>query len=115
MQLIDSIVTEAAALTALRRDLHAHPELCFEELRTAEVVAAQLTAWGVCFASIVLTLSGIFVNAVRSLLISSARMSRSMASSFANCARLRLSNGMLRKSLIVCRLLDGCLWNKKTC
>jgi len=42
MQLIDSIVTEAAALKALRRDLHAHPELCFEELRTAEVVAAQL-------------------------------------------------------------------------
>jgi hippurate hydrolase len=47
MQLIDSIVTEAAALKTLRRDLHAHPELCFEELRTAEVVAAQLTAWGV--------------------------------------------------------------------
>ena len=47
MPLIDSIVTESAALTALRRDLHAHPELCFEELRTSEVVAARLSAWGV--------------------------------------------------------------------
>jgi hippurate hydrolase len=47
MQLIDSIVTEAAALTALRRDLHAHPELCFEEQRTSDVVAARLAAWGV--------------------------------------------------------------------
>ena len=47
MPLIDSIVTESAALTALLRDLHAHPELCFEELRTSEVVAARLSAWGV--------------------------------------------------------------------
>ncbi len=32
---------------ALRRDLHAHPELGFREQRTAEVVAARLTAWGI--------------------------------------------------------------------
>ncbi len=47
MKLIDSIVTQAAAISALRRDIHAHPELCFQEVRTADAVAAQLSAWGV--------------------------------------------------------------------
>jgi len=47
MRLIDSIVSEAAALTALRRDLHAHPELGFDERRTSDVVAERLAAWGV--------------------------------------------------------------------
>ena len=47
MKLIDSIVTQAGAIAQVRKDLHAHPELCFEELRTADTVAAQLTAWGI--------------------------------------------------------------------
>jgi amidohydrolase len=47
MKLLDPIVAHAAEMAALRRDLHAHPELCFEEVRTADVVAAQLTAWGI--------------------------------------------------------------------
>jgi hippurate hydrolase len=47
MQLIEDIVSQSAALSALRRDLHAHPELCFEERRTADVVAAKLTQWGI--------------------------------------------------------------------
>jgi len=47
MNLIQSIVNSAAEIAALRRDLHAHPELCFEEVRTAEVVASQLTQWGI--------------------------------------------------------------------
>ena len=47
MRLIDSIVTDAPAMAALRRDLHAHPELCFEERRTSDVIAQQLTAWGI--------------------------------------------------------------------
>lgn len=34
-------------LTALRRDLHAHPELGFEEVRTAGVIAGQLEAFGI--------------------------------------------------------------------
>ena len=47
MRLIDSIVTDAPAMAVLRRDLHAHPELCFEERRTSDVIAQQLTAWGI--------------------------------------------------------------------
>src|SRR3546814_18439380 len=33
-------------LTALRRDLHAHPELGFEEVRTSGIVAGALEALG---------------------------------------------------------------------
>ncbi len=46
MKLIDSIVADAAELVALRRDLHAHPELCFEEVRTADIVARELERLG---------------------------------------------------------------------
>ena len=34
-------------LTAIRRDLHAHPEIGFEETRTAGIVAQTLRDWGV--------------------------------------------------------------------
>ena len=47
MKLIDSLVTQAAGIAAVRRDIHAHPELCFEEVRTADVIAAKLTEWGI--------------------------------------------------------------------
>ncbi len=47
MTLIVEIDQQRSALTALRRDLHAHPELCFKEQRTADVVAAKLTEWGI--------------------------------------------------------------------
>jgi hippurate hydrolase len=47
MQLIDSILTQAAGIAAVRRDIHAHPELCFEEVRTADLVAQKLTEWGI--------------------------------------------------------------------
>jgi len=47
MRLIESILSDAAAMTALRRDLHAHPELCFAEQRTSDVIARQLSDWGI--------------------------------------------------------------------
>jgi hippurate hydrolase len=47
MQIIDSILADAALTTAIRRDIHAHPELCFEEIRTADLIAGALTEWGI--------------------------------------------------------------------
>ena len=47
MNLIDSILADAATIAAVRRDLHAHPELCFEEKRTSDVIAKALTDWGI--------------------------------------------------------------------
>jgi amidohydrolase len=47
MNLIDAIVSSAPGMAAIRRDLHAHPELCFQEVRTADLVAAKLTEWGI--------------------------------------------------------------------
>jgi hippurate hydrolase len=34
-------------LETIRRDIHAHPELCYEEQRTADVVASRLADWGI--------------------------------------------------------------------
>src|SRR5437016_2660013 len=47
MKLIESIAAEAASIQALRRDLHAHPELGFEEQRTSDLIAGTLTGWGI--------------------------------------------------------------------
>ena len=47
MKILDSIAEAASGIAAVRRDIHAHPELCFKEERTADVIAAQLTAWGI--------------------------------------------------------------------
>ena len=47
MKTIDAIAAQAPSIAALRRDIHAHPELCFEEVRTADLVAAKLTQWGI--------------------------------------------------------------------
>jgi len=47
MNSIAAIEGEAAALRALRRDIHAHPELGYEESRTSELIARALTDWGI--------------------------------------------------------------------
>ncbi len=47
MNLLEPILADAAAVTAIRRDIHAHPELCFKEERTADVIAKALTDWGI--------------------------------------------------------------------
>ena len=47
MKLIDPIIEFHQEIQAIRRDIHAHPELCFEEFRTSELVAKKLEAWGI--------------------------------------------------------------------
>jgi hippurate hydrolase len=44
---VEAIRRYHAELRELRHDLHAHPELAFEESRTAALVAEKLAAWGV--------------------------------------------------------------------
>ncbi|MGL5167472.1 MAG: M20 aminoacylase family protein [Afipia sp.] len=44
IELIESYVDE---LVAIRRDLHAHPEIGFEEHRTSGIVADKLAQWGI--------------------------------------------------------------------
>ncbi|MBT3067319.1 M20 aminoacylase family protein [Rhodoferax sp. U11-2br] len=47
MKLIDAITQNSPNIATLRRDIHAHPELCFKEVRTADLVATKLTEWGI--------------------------------------------------------------------
>jgi amidohydrolase len=47
MALIEAIVDKAHEIGVLRRQIHAHPELGFEERLTSNLVAQQLTAWGI--------------------------------------------------------------------
>ncbi|MBI3155026.1 MAG: amidohydrolase [Burkholderiales bacterium] len=47
MKLIESILADAPAIATMRRDIHAHPELCFEEERTSELIARALADWGI--------------------------------------------------------------------
>ena len=44
---IDRIRSYHGELTAVRRDIHAHPELAFEENRTSTLVADKLAGWGI--------------------------------------------------------------------
>ncbi|MGA7323883.1 MAG: M20 aminoacylase family protein [Rhodomicrobium sp.] len=44
---IPNIEAFADELTAIRRDLHAHPEIGFEEKRTSSIVAEKLSSWGI--------------------------------------------------------------------
>jgi amidohydrolase len=47
MKLIDPIIQFHSELQQIRRDIHAHPELCFEEQQTSDVIARKLTEWGI--------------------------------------------------------------------
>ena len=47
MPVYNRIADAADDLTAWRHDLHAHPELGFQETRTSDVVAAKLAEWGI--------------------------------------------------------------------
>ncbi|MBL8495740.1 MAG: amidohydrolase [Rhodocyclaceae bacterium] len=46
MKIIDAIRDRQGDLAAIRRDIHAHPETAFAELRTAEVIARHLERIG---------------------------------------------------------------------
>jgi hippurate hydrolase len=46
MRLAEGILELQSEIRAIRRDLHAHPELRYEEHRTAEIVATKLREWG---------------------------------------------------------------------
>jgi len=43
----DRLSADVAELTAIRRDIHRHPETAFEEVRTADIVARKLGEWGI--------------------------------------------------------------------
>ncbi|WP_018259676.1 M20 aminoacylase family protein [Methylobacterium sp. WSM2598] len=47
MSPLDRITAHLDELVAIRRDLHAHPEIGFEETRTSAIVAERLEAWGI--------------------------------------------------------------------
>jgi hippurate hydrolase len=47
MNLVPDIVDFVPELTRIRRDIHAHPEIGFEEARTSALVAELLAGWGV--------------------------------------------------------------------
>ncbi len=47
MPIHNSIAALKEEMTAWRRDIHAHPETAFEEVRTAGLVAERLRGWGI--------------------------------------------------------------------
>lgn len=44
---LPELLAQIDAMRVLRRDIHAHPELCFQEERTSEMIARTLAAWGI--------------------------------------------------------------------
>ena len=47
MNLIEPIVQNQDTLQKIRRDIHAHPELRYEEERTSTIIAGKLEEWGI--------------------------------------------------------------------
>lgn len=47
MKLIEPILQFQDELKQIRRTIHAHPELAYEETQTSQLVAQQLEAWGI--------------------------------------------------------------------
>ncbi len=43
----DLLAADHVDLTAIRRDIHRHPETAFEEQRTSQIVADKLQSWGI--------------------------------------------------------------------
>ena len=47
MSVLEQIRPFLDELKAIRRDIHCHPELGLEEVRTAGIVAGKLREWGI--------------------------------------------------------------------
>src|SRR5690606_28173914 len=47
MKLVEPILDWQDEIAVIRRDLHAHPELAYQENRTSDIVAQQLDSWGI--------------------------------------------------------------------
>lgn len=47
MKILEPFLDWQKDIQALRRDIHAHPELAFQENRTSDLVAQQLGQWGI--------------------------------------------------------------------
>ena len=47
MKLIEDLVELQPEMQNWRRDIHAHPEIAFEEHRTANIVAEKLESFGI--------------------------------------------------------------------
>lgn len=47
MKLIPEVLAARDEIQSIRRTIHAHPELRYEEVRTAELVAQRLEQWGI--------------------------------------------------------------------
>lgn len=47
MNLLDFPIGFIDAMQAIRRDIHAHPELGYEEHRTSDLIASKLSEWGI--------------------------------------------------------------------
>lgn len=45
--MLEEIMPHADELATIRRDIHAHPELGLEEVRTSDIVARKLREWGI--------------------------------------------------------------------
>lgn len=62
MPVIDRIKDFQNDLVAIRRDIHAHPEIGFEETRTSAIVADLLETWGITVETYSGTGEFVFVN-----------------------------------------------------
>ena len=47
MKLLEPFLDWQKDIQSIRRDIHAHPELAYEEHRTADIVARCLEQWGI--------------------------------------------------------------------
>ena len=47
MRILPEILESTPSIAEIRRNIHAHPELRFEEKRTADLVAQTLSSWGI--------------------------------------------------------------------